>query len=104
MRRVRATFLLRCVVFAACLAAFFGLYSWRPAPGWAAVWIAFLALFWLLGLETGLPPLLIERFLARRAARRGEPVFSIWFVDEEVEENRTQERLQDKTRDNPTVR
>ena len=104
MRRVRASFLLRCVISAASIAAFLGVLQLGAAVGWTIGFIIFLATFWIVGVEGGLLPLLIEHVVVGRARKTGKPVGSIWFVDVDRQERRMMDSFHDDTRDNPTIR
>jgi hypothetical protein len=103
-RRIRATFLLRCVTFAACVVLFVAiLYLVRSL--WLTVGsLAVLAVVWFIGIEWGFLPDWIEHSLTRRAGRSGKPVDSIWFVDLDAEDDKHREEVYDKSRNNPTIR
>jgi hypothetical protein len=104
MRRVRATFLLRCLILAGCLALCAAVFSLGIGIGWTAGTVVVAAVIWVVGIEGGLLPLAIERVVARRAARSGTPTSSIWFMDLDQQRRRQAERFQNDTRDNPTIR
>ena len=104
MRRVRASFLLRCVILAACVAAFLTVLWLCATIGWIVGFVVFAVVLWFGVIEIGLLPMLIELIVVRRARRSGKPVDSIWFVDTEANEQRDQEQFFDDTRDNPTIR
>ena len=104
MRRVRATFLLRCVILAACIALFVGVICLGASTGWTLGTLGFAAVLWFVGIEGGLLPLALEQVVVRRAARSGSPVSSIWFVDLDQQRVREMESFHEDTRDNPTIR
>jgi hypothetical protein len=103
-RRVRASFLLRCVLLAAKV----------------AVGLAIVALSWWLGLRLVAIGLvlavlvvdefalsggsLLERLVTRRARRSARPVRSVWFVDLDDQDDRERADFQRLTEDNPTLR
>lgn len=107
-RRIRATFLLRCVILLFCVAVFAGalfavtVVKWPI--GWGLAVLSALVVFWFVGLEGGLLPYLIERAAVRRAEKSGRPVSSPWFVDADQERRDEFERFSRATRDNPTIR
>lgn len=103
-RRVRATFLLRCVLLAACIALFAGVVFIAQGTGWVLGTLTVVACFWFVGVEGGVLPLLLEEWAERRAARSGKPVASIWFVDLDAQAERDMKDFHDDTRDNPTIR
>ena len=94
MRRVRATFLLRCVIFAACVAPLVGgLYV---GMGW--VWmISAVAIIAVL-------PFAIEQVAVGVAARSRRPFSSVWFVDLDQQRIQEMQAFHDDTSDNPTIR
>ncbi len=104
MRRVRASFLLRCIILAVSVGIFIGVYSLVKSTGWTVGSLAFLLLFWFVGVESGLLPSMLERMAVRRAAEGGVPVSSIWFVDRDAARDRAMDRFHEETRDNPTLR
>jgi len=104
MRKVRATFLLRCVILAGCVAAFLGMLFLGMGVGWTVGTLAFAALMWVVGIEVGLLPLAIEYVVVRRRARSGESVSSIWFVNLDRQRQLDAKRFDHDTRDNPTIR
>lgn len=104
MRRVRATFLLRCVLLAACIAAFAAVLFLAQSPGWTLSMLVLAAVLWLVGIEGGLLPLALEQLAVRRASRSGTPVSSIWFVDLDAQGPRDMQAFHDDTNDNPTLR
>ena len=103
-RRIRATFLLRCVILAACLLLFVAVINLTRSLWLTAGALAVLGVTWFIGIEGRLLPEWIEHSLTRRAARSGKPVHSIWFVDLDAEDDRLREEFYDKSRDNPTIR
>ena len=113
-RRVRATFLLRCVILGVSLAIFAGVVVLVGALGGTLDWrfvLIFLALYWFVGIDgslvlmnTGVLPWAIERIAVRRAERTGRPLSTLWFVDIEQQRRRELERFHEETRDNPTIR
>lgn len=104
MRRVRASFLLRCVILAGTVGVLVLLFGFGNSIGWSLWFVVFLAAFWLLAIEIGLLPLLIENILTRRAGASDAPVKSIWFVDLDLENKRKRVDFEQETRKNPTVR
>lgn len=103
-RRLRATFLLRLVSLVLAVLLFAGLLSLNLSLGMRTGGLLALVVLWFLGIEGGLIPLLIERFVTRRAAAASEPVDSIWFVDLDRRAAAERERTAADTRDNPTLR
>ena len=104
MRRVRATFLLRCVILASCVALLVGVLALGMGTRWAAGALVFAAVLWFVGIEGSLLPLAIEHVAVRRAARSRKRGSSIWFVDLDQESARQMQSFHDDTRDNPTIR
>ncbi|MGE0145138.1 MAG: hypothetical protein AB7T19_17775 [Planctomycetota bacterium] len=104
MRRLRATFLLRCVLLIAAVGVFAAVLLVGQSTGWALLILPFTVIVWFVGVEGGLIPLVLEHLAVRRAARTGRPVSSIWFVDQDEQEARNRQKFYDQTRDNPTVR
>jgi threonine/homoserine efflux transporter RhtA len=80
MRRVRATFLLRCVILAACVGLVVVVPELGMAVGWTVGTLVFMAIFWFVGIESSVLPLAIERIAVHRAPRRRKRIASIWFV------------------------
>ena len=72
--------------------------------GLTAGTLVFLVLFWCLGIELGLFPLLIEQILIRRAKGSTGPVNSLWFVDLDQEGESEFDAHSKGTSDNPTIR
>ena len=104
MRRVRATFLLRCVILVGSVAVFLGVLFLGLGSGWTIVTLMCVATIWVVGIEGDLLPLAIEHVVTRRAARGGKPMSSIWFVDLDRQRSRQTEGFHDDTRGNPTIR
>lgn len=104
MRRVRATFLLRCVILAVSVGLVIGIFMLGLSTGWTLSSLVFLVVFWLVGIDLNLLPLAIEHFAVRRAARSGREVSSLWFVDVEAGRKRNFARFHKETEDNPTIR
>ena len=104
MRRVRATFLLRCVILLACLLAFGAVLHFGLGTPWAGGVLVVALVTWFVGIELDVLPLAIEHVVVRRAARRGVPARSLWFVDLEQQRARDRARFHDDTSDNPTIR
>lgn len=102
-RRVRASFLLRCVILAACLtigvAAGF-------IVGWSTLYVLLTVpiLGTICRLSFEYLPGLLEFVAVRRAAAAGQPVDSIWFVDLEKIAEQENEHFRRQTEDNPTLR
>jgi hypothetical protein len=101
MRRVRASFLLRCVILAASVAVFAGVVLLARSTGWSVGTGILVAIVWFVGIEFGALPFAIERAAARRAASSGRPVTSIWFVDLDEQRRRELQAFHDDTEDNP---
>lgn len=104
MRRVRATFLLRCVILAGSVALVACVVSLAQGSGWSLGTLGLLAVLWFVGIEVGVVPLALEQVAVRRAARSGAPVSSIWFVDLDEQRRRDLEHFHDSASDNPTIR
>lgn len=103
-RRLRASFLLRCVILAVSVVLLAGA-TWGALAlglGWLALPAA--GVLWFGVVRTTLLEEGIEGLLVRRALRRGRPVRSLWFVDLDDERDRARAGFLDETRDNPTVR
>lgn len=98
MLRVRATFFLRCVILAACVAMFVGIVCLGMGMGWTIGTWALALLLSCIGIAV-----LIEHVAVRRAGR-SRTVSSVWFVDLDQERIRERESFHDDTRDNPTIR
>lgn len=77
MRRIRASFLLRCVILAFCAALLSGVVLLGMETRWTIATLAVAAFMWFAAIEFGILPHLIERAAVRRAARSGKPVSSI---------------------------
>ena len=104
MKRIRATFLLRCVVLLASLCIFVAAFWLLQPIGLRIGTGVFLILFWMLGIEGDLLPIFLEWLLCRRVAREKGRVDRLWFVDLDQEK---QEELDEYTRgssNNPTIR
>lgn len=94
VRRVRATFWLRCVIFAVCLAPLvFGLQV-GMSGAWMIVAFVIVAV---------LPPG-IELVLVGLAARSRGSLSPIWFLDVERQHRQALQDFHDDTNDNPTLR
>ena len=94
MRRVRATFLLRCVIFASCVAPLVaGLYV-GMGPAWMVGALAIVAVL----------PLAIELVLVGFAARSRRAFSSVWFIDIDQRRMQAMRSFHDDTSDNPTIR
>lgn len=104
MRRLRATFLLRCVILAWCLLLVVAVLGLGMGTWWTLGALVFGALLWLVGIELGLLPLVLERAMVRHAARGGVRGSSIWFVDLDQEQEQQLRDFHDDSRDNPTIR
>jgi hypothetical protein len=104
MRRIRATFLLRCVILAACVGLFACVVYSGMGLGWTVGTLVFAAALWFVCIECDLLPLAIECVVVRCAARGGKPVSSIWFVDLDRQRVREMNGFHGDTRDNPTIR
>ena len=106
MRRIRSTFLLRCVVLSASVGIFVVVLqlSLSLPRNFTIGTILFLIMFWGLGVEAGLLPYLLEHILVRRAKRSSEKVNSLWFVDIDQKKKQQFEAHPKATSDNPTIR
>ena len=103
-RRVRATFLLRCVTLAVSLGLFFLVFAVLSTPVLTVSTFLILCAVWLLGIECDLLPILLERLLLRRAERTEGSTSSIWFVDV-AGLGRTELQSHGRSSsDNPTIR
>ena len=103
-RRLRASFLLRCVLLAGCVALIPCLLWLGEITGWPGGPTTLAAALALAGLCALLLPWALERSAVRRASRSEGPVDSIWFVDLDQRDRRRLQQLHDDTRDNPTLR
>lgn len=103
-RRVRATFLLRFVILLACVAIVVALYL--IAEGVVGVIGALVVLipFWIVAIEFGVLPWLIERAIVRRAEESGALPSSPWIVEVGQSQSDELRRFGEATRDNPTIR
>jgi hypothetical protein len=104
MKRIRATFLLRCVVLAASVCLFVASFWLLQSIGMRMGTAIFLLVFWFVGIEANLLPTVLAWLLCRQAAREQDPVDNLWFVDRDREK---QEELDEHTRgsaNNPTIR
>jgi hypothetical protein len=72
--------------------------------GWTVALLVFIAIFWFVGIEAGLLPLVLERIAARRAEQTRKPVSTIWFVDLDQHRALETENFDKATRANPTIR
>jgi hypothetical protein len=104
MRRVRASFLLRCVILAFSVVIFAAIALVGNSNGWTLGFLAFLVLFWFVCVQGGFLPILIEHLLMRHARISGDPIESIWFVDLDRQAKRTRDDSYERTRKNPTIR
>jgi hypothetical protein len=104
MPKVRATFLLQCVILAGCVALVFGVLAIGLGAGWTAATLVLATAIWLVGIEGQLLPAAIEYMVVRRAERGGKPKSSIWFVDLDQERSRKMDSFHDDSRNNPTLR
>ena len=104
-RRLRSTFLLKCVVLAASVGIFLlVLVLWLcNSMTLTAGVILFLIVFWFLGIEGGLLPFLLEYIIARQA-RRSEHAESLWFLDLDEVDRKQAKAHAKATRNNPTIR
>src|SRR5687768_256973 len=102
MPKVRATFLLQCVIVAGCLALFLGVLAIGLGSRWIAATLVLAAVIWLVGIDW--LPVAIEHIVSRRATRSGKPKSSIWFVDLDRQRSRQMDDFQDDSRNNPTLR
>lgn len=103
-RRIRPTFLLRLVALGIGLALWFGLFTIATSTGMKVGSLLALLVLWVLGLEVGLLPALLQRLAAAWYARHQGESESIWFVDVAAEKRRHQERLGHSLDGNPTLR
>ncbi len=103
-KRIRATFLLRCVVLAASLAIFMLSFWLLQSMGLRIGTVIFLILFWLIGIEEGLLPAFLEWLLCRRVARHKGGADRLWFVDLDVEKQEELDAHNRGSSDNPTIR
>lgn len=103
-RRIRPTFLLRCIVLAACVVLFAALLYVTRSLWWITGTLTLLSLVWFIGIEGGLLLEWIEHLLSGRAAQSEKPVDSLWFVDLDAQADRLREEFYKKSRDNPTIR
>ncbi len=104
MRKIRATFLLRCVVLAASVCLFVASFWLLQSIGLRIGTVVFLIVFWFFGIEAELLPTFLAWLLCRMASREQGPVDSLWFVDPDREK---QEEMDEHTRgssNNPTIR
>jgi hypothetical protein len=91
------------VVLAASVGIFFLLIEVSlPTPITTATVVG-LIVFWFLGIEFGLLPLLLECLITKNAKRAGR-FGRIWFVDTEEEQKRTFDAHIEASKDNPTFR
>jgi hypothetical protein len=104
MRRVRATFLLRCVLLAASVGVFAAVVFATQSIGWTVATTAVVVAVWVVGIECDLLPIALEHFAVRRASRTGRPVSLLWFVDLDEKGRLARQAFHDETRDNPTIR
>lgn len=104
VRRLRATFLLRCVILAWCILLFAAVLGLGMGTQWTLGSLMFCAVLWLVGIECGLLPLVLERTMVRHAARGDARGFSIWFVDLDQTKEQQLQDFHDDSRDNPTIR
>ena len=103
MRKVRPTFLLRCVVLAASVVIFLLVLKLSTSVMITGGAVLFLIAFWFLGIEGDLLPLLLEHILIKKA-QRAERIDSLWFVDVDEERKRAFDDHSKGTSDNPTIR
>lgn len=103
MRKVRPTFLLRCVVLASSVGLFL-LVLMLASSALTVGTVLFLLAFWYLGIEEDFLPLLLEHVLAKRAQRSVGGGDSLWYVDVEKERKRAVDDHARGTSDNPTIR
>ena len=103
MRKVRPTFLLRCVVLATSVVFFLLVLKFSTSVPITGGAILFLIAFWILGIECELLPLLLENILVKKA-QRAKRVDSLWFVDVDEERKREFDDHSEGTSDNPTIR
>lgn len=103
-RRVRPTFLLRLVVLGVSVLLWFGLFAIAASTTIKIGTLLALVALWLLGLEFGLLPALLQRPAAAGYVRHGRESKGPWFVDMAAEERRHRERLDHSLDGNPTLR
>lgn len=103
-RRLRATYLLRSVIFAACVGVFLLVLQLTAWIGLTVAAFLFLLIAWVVGIEMSVLPWLIERMVTKRMGPQDEPVNSIWFIDVRAERIKGIDRLTNASKDNPTIR
>ena len=105
MADLRATFLLKLVLLIFALLVFLlALWAVFSAQALLLPGLIFLAIFWFVGLELDVLPLLLERWATRYAERSGRPISNLWFVDRQVERREAFEAFDKQSKDNPTIR
>jgi hypothetical protein len=103
-RRVRATFLLRCVTLAVSFGLFLLVFGILSSPVLSVSTFLILCAVWFLGIECDLLPTVLEGLLLRRAGRAGGSMTSIWFVDRDALARRQGQSTTSSSSDNPTIR
>lgn len=104
VKKIRATFLLRCVVLVASVGLFVASFWLLPSIGLRLGTAVFLLVFWFVGIEADLLPIFLERLLCRRASREQGPVDSLWFVDPDQDQQEEQDAYTRGSSNNPTIR
>ena len=103
-KRVKSTFLLRCVVLIASLAIFAAACFVCNFGGMSLGTFAFLVIFWSLGVECNLLPILLEWIMVRRGNASTDACKSLWFVPIESARNDEFDKHIRGTSNNPTIR
>jgi hypothetical protein len=102
-RRLRATFLLRTVILVFCVGIFVaGFFLLASTPLTLAA-VVFLVVFWFVGIELGILPMLIEHYATKAAGEDAHRGPSLWFVDLAAKERERVERLREGTKENPSL-
>lgn len=102
-RRLRPTLLLRCLSLLLTIVVFWITFTVVTATGLTRATILTLAIVWFIGIEAGVIPLLLERWITRSAESAGK-ASNIWFYDRDAEQKNDLHSFHQDSSENPTVR
>ncbi len=103
-RTLRPTFLLRCIVLMAIIALVALIAKFASSLHIPMVLFVTLIGIWFIGIEMGVMPTMLEKFLARKAEALENSANSLCFVDLEKERLRDMNEHKKTSSGNPTIR